>query len=174
MNLRDAILAIVEPMLGAQVFTGKVTDFDSNDWTLTCDVDDLELDGVRVKSVINTNVTGILVEPKIGSEVLLAKIENKKEALVVLKFDDIVKYRLNADKIEFNGDDYSIVKAEELQQIMATNKAFIDAFKSSLSTPINEPGNGSPSAFQAALNASLSSLDFKDGTGIENKNIKHG
>jgi len=174
MNLQDAVLRIIQPFLGAEIFTGVVTAFDANDWTLTCKVDGLELDGIRVKSVINTNVTGILVEPKIGTQVLLAKIENKKEALVVLQFDEIVKYQLNADKIEFNGDTYSIVKAEELQQIMATNKAFIDALKTVLSTPIPEPGNGAPSAFQTALNGALASLDFGDGTGIENENIKHG
>lgn len=174
MNLRDAILSIVTPMLGAQLFIGKVTAFDSSDWTLTCDVDDLDLDGIRVKSVINTNVTGILIEPKIGSEVLLARIGNKKESLVALKFDEVVKYRLNADKIEFKGDQYSIVKAEELQQIMTTNKSFIDAFKQVLSTPVNEPGNGATSAFQTALNGALSALDYKDGEGIENENIQHG
>jgi hypothetical protein len=174
MNLNDAILKIVNKEVSPQLFVGKVTAFNSNDWTLTCDVDDLELDGIRVKAIINSNETGILVEPKVGSQVLLAKIENKKESLVALQFDEVVKYRLNADLIELNGDDYSIVKAEELQQIMQTNKAFIDAFKNIVTgPPITQPAN-STSTFQTALAVAIGALDYKDGQGIENETVKHG
>jgi len=172
--LNESIRKIVRGMVTPSIIPAEVTAFNSDDWTITCKIDNLEIDEIRVKSVINTDDTGILIEPKVGSKVLLGKIDGKAEALVVLKYDEIVKYRLIADLIEFNGDDYSVVKAEELQQILTINKTFIDAFKNILSVPINEPGNGSPSAFQTALNTALASLDYKDGQGIENETVKHG
>lgn len=173
MNIADEIRKIVKPLIKAQIINGTVKSFDQSTWSIEVEIEGLKLP-CRIKSVINDGDKGICVQPKLGSNVLLGLIENKEEALVALKFDEIEKYKLDADVIEMNGNSYSIVKAEKLQQILSQHKAFIDAFKSILQTPIPEPGNASPSAFQAALNVALSSLQFPDGTGIENNTVKHG
>lgn len=174
MNIAETIKRIIVQFVKPSIIYGVVKSYDQSTNTVECDIDGLLIDEVKVSSVITMNGLGIKVEPKIGSRVILGRINDRAEDLIVLKFDEIVKYQLNADKIELNGDDYSIVKAEELQQVLAQNKAFIDAFKQVLSVPVNEPGNGAPSVFQQALNTALGSLPFEDGIGINNSNIKHG
>ena len=84
------------------------------------------------------------------------------------------KWHLNDGLLTINGNEYSIVKAEELQSVMDTNANFIDAFKQALNSPVNEPGNGSPSAFQQALKGALASKDWGDHSEIKNETIKHG
>lgn len=172
-ELIDSIRRAVKQMIKPAIVAGKVKSFDGANWTAEITIDGLDIE-VRTKAVINSDEKGIFVEPVVGSDVLCAMIEDRPEALVVIQWSEIVKYRLKGDLIELNGDQYSIVKAETLQQVMDQNAQFIDALKQVLSTPVNEPGNGAPSAFQAALNIALSPLQWGDHSNIHSTTVKHG
>lgn len=81
----------------------------------------------------------------------------------------------NSGNVEINGTNLGgAVIAGELQAQLEKNNQILQAIKQVLSVPVNEPGGGSPSAFQAALNAAVSSLPIGSFDHIENEKVKHG
>ncbi len=50
----------------------------------------------------------------------------------------------------------------------------LQTLQQSLQTPVNEPGNGSPSAFQAALLTALGTLQLPDYSQVESDKVLHG
>ena len=174
-ELNEAIRKIVKGMVTPTIIPAEVVEFHSNDWTITCKINNLDIDEIRIKSVINTDDKGILVEPKVGSKVLLGKIDGKAEALVVLKYDSIVKYRLMADQIEFNGDEFSgIVKAEKVSDEIQSLKDEINDLKTILTTwtPVSQDGGA---ALKAAVSTwAGSQMTPTQQSDYENETVKHG
>lgn len=77
--------------------------------------------------------------------------------------------------VELNGTENSgVVKADELKAQLDKNNQILQAFLNTLKTPIAEAGNGSPSAFQAALNSALISLPIGDFSSIKSEKVLHG
>lgn len=167
-ELKQLIERIIKPMLQKQVVTGTIKSVDMS--TCTCDVtveNSYTRKGVRIKSIEDNALTGFILKPSVGSDVTIKMVENDRNMWELSMVSEV-------DMMYLKGDDWSLVKAETLKTAMDANKQFLTVFKNLLSTPINEPGNGAPSAFQAALNAALSSLDLGDHSGIDNTNVKHG
>lgn len=173
MKIVEAIEKIVALRVKSSIITGVVKSFNAQNWTCEVEYKGLVLP-TRLRAVINSEVSGIRVEPVIGSTVLLGCIDDNLNALVAIQFSEIKLVKIDADKVELNGNQFSIVKAETLQQVMDQNANFINAFKQALTVPVPEPGNGAPSAFQAALNSSLSFLQWGNHNNIQNDTIKHG
>jgi hypothetical protein len=170
----ESIQKIVNQSTRASIIPAVVKSFNADNWTCVIEYKNLELDA-RTRAVINAEASGIFVEPVVGSAVLIGLIEDNINALFVVKWSEIVKYKLDAERIELNGDGFSIVKAETLQQVMDHNAQFIQVFKNILSgPPITEPGNGAPSALQIALNTALGTVQWGDHSNIQNETIKHG
>jgi hypothetical protein len=65
-----------------------------------------------------------------------------------------IKARKNGD-IEINGNEDFAVRFKKLKEEYDKTKAVVDAIISVLSPPITEPGNNTPSAFQAAMKAAV-------------------
>ena len=63
------------------------------------------------------------------------------------------KVILNSADIRLGDDDPSdhVAVAEKVNDDFSTIKTFMDGLVNVLNTPVNEPGNGAPSAFQAAI-----------------------
>lgn len=77
--------------------------------------------------------------------------------------------------VELNGKDFGgLVKIEELKTQLEKNRQILQIFLQVLQTPIPEPGNGAPSAFQAALAAALGGRSPGDFSNIENNKVNHG
>ncbi|MGE0635984.1 MAG: hypothetical protein AB7G44_04970 [Bacteroidia bacterium] len=167
-ELKEAIERMIKPLLQKQVVVGKVKSVDMS--ALTCDVTVIgsyTREGVRLKAVEDSVLKGFILKPKVGSDVTIRMVENDRNMWELSAVSEV-------DGIYLKGDQWSLVKAETLKQVMDVNKQFIDAFKQVLATPIPEPGNGANSAFQAALNGVLSSLNWGDHSNIDNTNVKHG
>ena len=83
---------------------------------------------------------------------------------------------LKADKIKINGDDLGgLIKIEELKKELQKNNIILEILlKICTSSPIPEPGNGSPSAFQSALMSALSGKQVGNFNNIENDKVLHG
>ena len=54
------------------------------------------------------------------------------------------------------------------------NTAILNGLLGVLKVSVTEPGNGSPSAFQAALLSAIGTMQTGDFSNIENKKVVHG
>lgn len=166
-----------------QVIPGEVTEVTAPYYCTVKPVNGPEIYEVRLRASIDNSDTGFIEVPKKNSTVLIGLIGNSSDNCFVVKCSEVEKvlmkvgakiFELNENGVFLNGDTWSTVKGNILTPAMDANKQFLTAFKQLLSTPINEPGNGAPSAFQAALNLALSGLQLGDHSQIENTNVKHG
>ena len=133
-----------------------------------CDVEpvsgDAEILDVRLQP---SNVAGIYIKPKTDSIVYVTEL-NVDNFFVTL-YSEI-------EEIELGGDTYGgLTITPELQENLDKNNSLIQALLNIISgSPIPEPGNGSPSAFQSALAAAIVGKTLGNFDDIENEKIKHG
>lgn len=131
-------------------------------------------------------VAGILNKSqgaKSGERILFARDENGK-IVAKIKMLNSGNIEIEADgdckvkakgNIEINGSDYGgLIKIEELKTQLQKNTAILQGLLGTLKTPITEPGNGSPSAFQATLITAIGTLQAGNFSNIENKKVVHG
>lgn len=167
-ELKQLIERIVRPLLQKQVVTGKVNSVDMS--SLTCDVTvsgSYTREGVRLKAIEDNVLKGFILKPKVGSDVTIRMVEGERNMWELSMVSEV-------DEIYLKGDQWSLVKAETLKQVMDTNKQFITVLKQVLTgAPITQPANA-PSALQAALAGALGSLNWGDHSNIDNTNVKHG
>jgi len=77
--------------------------------------------------------------------------------------------------VELNGKSFGgLVKGEELKTQLDKNSEILQSILTTLVTPVPEPGNGSPSAFQAALKAALAGKAPGVFSAIESDKVFHG
>lgn len=70
-----------------------------DDTTCTVQVDELRLSGVRLRSVVNKEETGILITPKVGSYVLVTDLSGgNMRVLVVSMYSEVDKITINGGK----------------------------------------------------------------------------
>lgn len=186
MTLRESILRIVMPLLQPQNVVGKVTAVDAG--ARTCDV---EVDGgykrlgVRLRATEDGAERGFILYPKVGSYVHISMSDNNRNIWYLAMVSEVTHVECVTDgaamwkltdqgEMLINDAQWSVTKAEVLQQVMDTNAQFIDALKQVLATPVNEPGNGAPSVFQQTLNGVLSAMQWGDHSQIHNDKVKHG
>ena len=120
---------------------------------------------------------------KSGERILFARDENGK-IVAKIKMLNSGNIEIEADgdckvkakgNIEINGSDYGgLIKIEELKTQLQKNTAILQGLLGTLKTPITEPGNGSPSAFQATLITAIGTLQAGNFSNIENKKVVHG
>lgn len=120
---------------------------------------------------------------KSGERILFARDENGK-IVAKIKMLNSGNIEIEADgdckvkakgNIEINGSDFGgLIKIEELKTQLQKNTAILQGLLGTLKTPITEPGNGSPSAFQATLITAIGTLQAGNFSNIENKKVVHG
>lgn len=109
---------------------------------------------------------------KNGKVVATIKMLNSGNIEIELKGDYKIKTEGN---IELNGSDFGgLIKIEELKMQLQKNTAILNGILGTLKAPVAEPGNGAPSAFQAALITAIGAMQTGDFSNIENKKVKHG
>jgi hypothetical protein len=177
MTIKEALERLLAEKLPVQVVVGKVISVDKS--SMTCDIDlqtAPNMIGVRLRSVIDGKEQGILVVPKIGSNVLVGLIDNRKQSAFVIGFGEVENVRVLCDDIELAGNSFGgLVKVEELKsQLNKTNQLLQSILGIFNGAPIPEPGNGSPSALQAALKGAVTGKVLGDFNNLENKKVKHG
>ncbi len=178
MTLQEAIQSMVKSMTKPEIILAKVIDFDMTKWLATVELNtSIQIDEVRVRAVVNTETTGMFVEPKVGSYVIVGLIEGKLESLFVIAFSEIVKYHLKADLIEFNGDSFGgIAKVQEIEANLNAIKDYLSTLNSAIYTGINAVGVSTAAsgtigaeAFDSAMAGQV--INFSN---MENTSIKHG
>jgi len=181
-----------------EVFTGKVDEVGTNVCKITTP-DKLSFENVRLRAVIDDSENGLYILPKVGSEVVVSKIEGDDNHLLVVGYSDIdsvkikiddsvlnvvaegFKYELNDTSIEANsdgviingGDNGGVINIEDFKTQIEKNTAILQAILTVVSTPVKEAGNGAPSAFQAALLVQLTGKQPGDFSGIVDDKLTH-
>lgn len=125
------------------VITGKVSRVDTD--LLTCDVlpsdGGAELFDVRLQAKIDTNDKGLLLQPKVGSEVLLVQIDDNQ--FFVAQFTEIDKIFCKSDKVSIEVDFVSgsvVVNIDDKIKLnMSSQNISVDA---SGTISMNNGGNG--------------------------------
>lgn len=188
-----------------EVFNGKVKAVSEEDATCDVDIDDdLTVFAVRLRSVVTDN-KGVWALPKVDSDVQIAQIEGGTD-FIVIKTSEVDKVfivigdtsievtdtqiKVNEDVIVIEEDEITInggsndgvpkVAAVKTKLNNLENKmnALITAMTTLLATPVAEPGNGAPSAFQVAMNTALTTwkstqLTATTQADLENAKFKH-
>ena len=175
----EAIRAAVKSMIKPDLVIGKVKSFQESDWTITVELNQgATVDDVSIRSVINSETTGILVEPKVGSYVVCGLTDGKIENLTVLVFSEIKNMKLvPAEKLILRSDDFGgLVKLQQLEANLDTLKTAIENLITFTQSGLNAVGVGSAAngpgaatAFQSMTEAIQ--IQFQD---MENKNVNHG
>ena len=113
------------------------------------------------------NQAGFMLVPKVNS-------------LVQVSFNDdcdaFVSMVSAVDFIYLNGNDYGgLVNAKELKTQLDKNNQLLTHILSVIKgAPIDEPGNGAPSALQTALQLAITTDNIADLSNIENTTVLHG
>ena len=117
---------------------------------------------------------GLLLIPSIDSTVKI--ILSRDVEPFVCQYSELDEIRIDAvDKIVFNGGENTTVKGDVLKTEIEKTNSTLQAILTVLTgSPIQEPGNGSPSALQATLASALAGKTLGSFTSIENNNILHG
>lgn len=168
MNPLETIKRQIFNDIPEHVFLATVKDIDEG--KKTCTVLDAEgIERFDVKLSAKESHGDMLIYPAPNSEVLCGIINNNPVDCYIIQHSTI-------DKIEIFGAGYGgLIKWQDLKNDLMLIKTFCQTIKS-LTVPVMEPGNGAPSAFQAALVSALSPLllpDFND-SNIINDKFKHG
>lgn len=178
MTIQEAVQKMVSSLIKPDILLAKVIEFDNNQWLATVELNtSLQIDEVRVRAVVNTEVNGLFIEPKVGSYVLVGLINGNVEDLFIITFSEVVKYHLKADLIELNGDSFGgLAKVNEIASNLDAIKDYLSALKTAISTGINAVGvsTAASGTIGAAAfdNAMLGqTLTFSD---MENTTVKHG
>ncbi len=183
-EVRKSIRSMVADMIPVQTFLAEVVSVDTNKRTCTVKglLDELEMDDVLLGVAEGE---GNWSKPAVNSQVLVGIIQNLNGSGFVVMFSKVDEVYMKCDgganmslktdgKVRVNGDIWESVKAAQLKTAMDANKQILDVIKQVCSVPVNEPGNGAASVFQAALNAALSSLQTGDHSQINNPKVLHG
>lgn len=107
-------------------------------------------------------------KPAVNSDCLIA----------ILEGDESVAFLLYANEVEllqFNGGENGglTITPELVEQLNKTNELLQAVIAVISGSPIPEPGNGSPSAFQTALKGAITGKTLGDYSNIEDTKITH-
>lgn len=139
-----------------------------------------EIPNVKLSAEAND---GVVIIPKVDSTVIVG-LSSRIGAFVAM-FEDLDSYQIviNETKflisdglIKFNDGSFGgLTKSQELKtQLDKTNDVVNTILTILTGSPVNEPGNGAPSALQATLSAALAAKQVGDFSDIENEIITHG
>ena len=137
----------------------------------TCTVkleDDLKLSDVRLRSVVNSEESGIVITPAVGSVVLVADLSGGKlSSMAVIMYSEI-------DKIEINGGkNGGLINIEDLVSHINTIEDDINNLKTAMSGWTPTPQDGGAALKGAVTSWAGQSITKTKKSDIEDDKIKH-
>jgi len=97
-KLADQLRGLNKGTEALPLFNAKVVSVDGESCTVM--VDTIELDEVRLKATINGETNKIIIEPKIGTMVLIGSLTGDLKDLAVLKVDEVAKLQYEQDGLK--------------------------------------------------------------------------
>lgn len=179
--MKEVIIKLIKQNMPIQTVWAKAKSIDFDNKIMDCIgiSDDLEYYDVLL------GLGSINIKPKQNTKCLIGTIENEEAASFLIWAEEIdeieiidssgFKCHLKKGKMTLNGDSFGgIVKAPELKTQVDKNSQILQAMLNVFQMPVNEPGNGAPSVFQATLMSATAGKQVADLSNIENDKIKHG
>ena len=166
------------------LLTAKVESVDANNGTCVVSVGSLRLTDVRLRSVINTNASKLLITPAKGSYVTIIDLSGELRATEVIGYSEIetldietsndINIRCNGT-ITFNeGDNHGIVKVEKVAEKIQALENDINKLKQAFSLwmPVVYDGGAALKAAATAW-AEKTIQPTTKYSDLENDKIKH-
>lgn len=176
-NIRDIIKELVKDN-DSEIFSKvcKVLSVDEEQRTANLEPIDGTADILNARLQASTaQPTGVAMIPKVGSMVIASFISPSKSWISGV--DEPEKILIDAPEMIINGGGLKgLIIYDQLKAELERNKAILEGILGVLrGASIPEPGNGSPSALQAALKAALIGKQTGDfGNHLINEKVKHG
>jgi hypothetical protein len=163
-EIRDRLKELCQAPIIA--FWAKVTAVNEDESSCTVQPDDEspELDQVMLKADLE-ETDGIVEIPAIGSRVIVLILHNDEDTAFVAKTTKVEKVLI------YGGKQKGLVLHDALKAVLDQQNTILTALKTVAAATVSEPGNGSPSAFQAALNSAIAGLQVPLTNSLENKKI---
>jgi hypothetical protein len=170
----------------ANIYDGVIVGIDNAETKFVVDVKVLS-DGEPTffdvpLAVLTNNQASVIGIPDLNSPCIIGFRDGNNGRPQIISVDKITKlllnfssFVINCDTVVFNGGQLGgMVKAKELKTQSEKDKAILDALLQIINgAPVMEPGNGAPSAFQAALQGVLAGKQTGTWTGLEDSKITH-
>ena len=97
-----------------------------------------------------------------------------EKGLLVQGNVEVLKVDSTGDILFHEGKVSGMVNAVALKEQLGKNNELLEAIINIINgSPVNEPGNGSPSALQLALKNAILNKGLGDFSSIENEKVKH-
>ena len=173
-EIRKAVISILEgkiPLISSwctvKAINGTVCDviLDGDEDLLIPDV------------LLGFDKSGMVIKPQVNTDVLVLFIDNTKTngAVVMVEQTDTIELMGN----EFDGLPKVNSVVEKMNNLENDLNTLKNALGTLLATPVNEPGNGSPSAFQIAMKTALLNYNGQQFVNtvkadLENEKVLHG
>lgn len=174
----EIIRKMVSDLIKPDIILGKIKSFEESNWTVEVELNrGGTIDEVSIKSVVNTEESGMYVEPVVGSYVLLAVIDGKIDNLYVLGYSQIKRVRIMSELIELNGDEFGgIVKSQNLESNLDKLKTAIETLRTATAAGLTAVGagpaaNGATGASAFNSQAQSIQIQFEE---MKNEKVKHG
>lgn len=166
-DIKNKLQKICQPK-GLRLYFAEIVSI-QDDTTCTVKLeDDLQLSDVRLRSVVNSEKSGIVITPAVGSVVLVADLSGGKlSSMAVIMYSEI-------DKIEINGGkNGGLINIEDLVSHINTIEDDINNLKTAMSGWTPTPKDGGAALKGAVTSWAGQSITKTKKSDIEDDKIKH-
>ena len=166
-DIKNKLQKICQPK-GLRLYFAEIVSI-QDDTTCTVKLeDDLQLSDVRLRSVVNSEESGIVITPTVGSVVLVADLSGGKlSSMAVIMYSEI-------DKIEINGGkNGGLINIEDLVSHINTIEDDINNLKTAMSGWTPTPQDGGAALKGAVTSWAGQSITKTKKSDIEDDKIKH-
>ena len=176
-DLKEIMRALVSDMVHPDLHTATVVSVDESD--MTCEVDlttAANIPGARLRAAIDSVAKGLLIVPKVGSVVVIARLEGKIEGSCVVSYTQIQSINIvTEDLLKLNGDsEGGLVVSSAVSAEDNTIKQDLNTLKSKVAAWIPTPNDGGAGLKAILADWFTQHLEPKAPTEYESNKVKHG
>jgi hypothetical protein len=185
-KVHNALVELIKLNQPSTALVGIVQSVNLNNYTM--DVQPFDggalYHGVRLKTAIDGNQTGMLIVPKVNASVVMIQLNNNAHALAMISTSEIDKifittgnmnFVINQSAIELNGTTYGgVLKHADVKAALDTFNSNFTILKSAIQAGFSALAPLDGSASINAFNAFSNALQTAQTNNLENPKVQHG